>query len=106
MSNTNDGGPAFPGTVPMDTEKLIERLDRVLRRPKSEGVPVSIEMREETARAILTALRRLAAAEKVVDIARMAAPQMYHCGLMVTSEDLASALSAYDAAKEPPCPSN
>lgn len=101
MTNTNDGGPAFPGTAPMDTEKLIERLDRVLRRPKSEGVPVSIEMREETARAILIALRRLAAAEKVVDIARMAAPQMYRCGLMVTSEDFVNALVAFDAAKEP-----
>lgn len=106
MSNTNDGGPAFPGTAPMDTEKLIEELPWLLGKYTNGSYWMRDAECDSIRNTILSALRRLAAAEKVVDIARMAAPQMYHCGLMVTSEDLASALSAYDAAKEPPCPSN
>lgn len=80
-----------------DVEKLIEELGRMM----SMNYNSAARVRDDAVNAINRLSNRLAAAEKVVDIARMAAPQMYRCGLMVTSEDFANALVAFDATKEP-----
>jgi len=116
MSNTNDGGPAFPGTAPMDTEKLIEELPWLLGKYTNGSYWMRDAECDSIRNTILSALRSLAAAEKVVEAARVAhaAAHLRTHGfdggdisdldfskMLPAIVDLDSALSAYDAAKEP-----
>lgn len=104
MSNTNDGGPAFPGTAPMDTEKLIEELPWLLGKYTNGSYWMRDAECDSIRNTILSALRRLAAAEKVVEAVRgLSFGEDWNNGThaKIYRPQIRPALSAYDAAKEP-----
>lgn len=106
MSNTNDGGPAFPGTAPMDTEKLIEELPWLLGKYTNGSYWMRDAECDSIRNTILSALRSLAAAEKVVEAARKAMNNSgeWRGDTAIWKSDadaINSALSAFDATKEP-----